>query len=188
MGTKRKTKKVKVHVWHIEMLDRDQGTVEAIDKTYELKKAETPLPELNRFLYVTVGAPWTWYMRVSWSYEQWHHYLVGGNVQTWVAYSGATPIGYFELDIQAGKDVEIAYFGLVPEFIGKGYGKALLQDAISKAWQAGGNRVWLHTCTLDHPQALNNYLARGFKVFKEEEYEEQIPTDPIQPWEGANKH
>ena len=62
--------------------------------------------------------------------------------------------------------MEIAYFGLLPEFIGKGYGKALLQDAIGKAWQAGGNRVWLHTCTLDHLQALNNYLARGFKVFK----------------------
>jgi GNAT superfamily N-acetyltransferase len=183
-----KLKKEKVHVWHIEMLDQNQATDEIINKNYQLKKVEIPLPELNRFLYVTVGAPWTWYARISWSYKQWHNYLVGGNIETWIAYSGATPIGYFELDIQLDKDVEIAYFGLLPDFIGKGYGKALLQDAIDKAWQAGGSRVWLHTCTLDHPQALSNYLARGFKVFKEEEYEERIPADPIQPWEDANKY
>ncbi len=183
-----KRQKKKIHVWHIEMLEQVQATDEVFDKNYELKKAELPLPELSRFLYMAVGAPWTWYMRVSWSYEQWQNYLAGGNIQTWVAYKEATPLGYFELDVQANKSVEIAYFGLIPEFIGKGYGKALLQDAISKAWEIGGDRVWLHTCTLDHPQALNNYLARGFKVFKEEEYSDQIPADPIQPWEGANKY
>lgn len=183
-----KFKEEKIHVWHIEMLDQGQATNEVMVKNYQLKKTEIPLPELNRFLYVTVGAPWTWYMRVSWSYQQWYDYLAGGNIQTWVAYKGATPAGYFELDIQKNKNVEIAYFGLVPEFIGKGHGKALLQDAINKAWKVGGNRVWLHTCSLDHPQALNNYLARGFKVFKEEEYVDQIPVDQIQPWEGASKH
>ena len=108
-----KSKIESVHVWHIEMLDRDQSSDEVIDKNYELKKAEIPLPELNRFLYVTVGAPWTWHMRVSWSFEQWHNYLVGGNIETWVAYAGATPIGYFELDIQPGKDIYFAAFNFL---------------------------------------------------------------------------
>ncbi|MCZ6501978.1 MAG: GNAT family N-acetyltransferase [Gammaproteobacteria bacterium] len=183
---KKALKKGKIHVWHIEMLKRADTTSESIEKTYDLKLVEVVLPELNRFLYVTVGAPWTWYLRLNWSYEEWRNYL-SGNIQTWVAYKGATPIGYFELEQQADDSVEIAYFGLVPEFIGKGHGKALLQDAITKAWELTDTRVWLHTCTLDHPQALSNYLARGFKVFKEEDLVDEIPVTAIQPWEGAAK-
>ena len=64
---------------------------------------------------------------------------------------------------------------------------ALLEDAIANAWRLGGRRVWLHTCSLDHPQALNNYLARGFKVFHEETVIDDLPDTPIQPWIGANK-
>ncbi|MBQ75972.1 MAG: GNAT family N-acetyltransferase [Gammaproteobacteria bacterium] len=179
-------KREKVHTWHIEMLDRTHKTDEDLRKGYDLKLVESPLPELNRFLYVIVGAPWTWYMKLPWSYKEWQDYL-GANIQTWIAYKGGTPIGYFELDLQPEESVEIAYFGLIPEAIGRGFGKALLQDAIVKAWDFGGKRVWLHTCSLDHPQALNNYLARGFKVFKEEELIEEIPIAAIQPWEGANK-
>tara|TARA_B100001964_G_scaffold110999_1_gene123967 strand:- start:437 stop:1006 length:570 start_codon:yes stop_codon:yes gene_type:complete len=179
-------KKEEVHIWHIEMLDQAHITDEKLPRGYDLKLVESPLPELNRFLYVTVGAPWVWYMRLPWSYKEWQDYL-GENIQTWIAYQGATPIGYFELDLQPQASVEVAYFGLIPEFIGMGFGKALLQDAINKAWDLGGNRVWLHTCTLDHPQALNNYLARGFTIFKEEDQIEEIPIAAIQPWEGANK-
>ena len=76
---------------------------------------------------------------------------------------------------------------MIPEFIGRGHGKALLQDAITKAWEFGGNRVWLHTCSLDHPQALSNYLARGFRVFKTESVYDEIPVDGIQPRDGADK-
>ena len=179
-------KEEKIHVWHIEMVDPADTTNESIEKSYDLKLVEVAMPELNRFLYVTVGAPWTWYMKLSWSYEEWKNYL-SGNIHTWVAYKGATPIGYFELELQVDNNVEIAYFGLVPEFIGKGHGKALLQDAITRAWELGGTRVWLHTCSLDHPQALRNYLARGFKVFKEEDLVDEIPVAAIQPWEGAGK-
>lgn len=179
-------KKEKIHVWHVEMLQRDDTTNEIIEKSYDLKLVETALPELNRFLYVTVGASCTWYMKLGWSYEAWRDYL-NGPIQTWIAYQGATPIGYFELELQADDNVEIAYFGLIPEFIGKGHGKALLQDAITKAWELGGTRVWLHTCSLDHPQALCNYLTRGFKVFMEEDLVDEIPVAAIQPWEGAGK-
>ena len=66
--------------------------------------------------------------------------------------------------------------------------KNLLEDAIARAWVGGGKRVWLHTCTLDHPKALSNYLARGFEVFKEEDLEDEVPDGPVQPWPGANKN
>ena len=170
------------------MLDPADLKNEVIEKNYDLKTTDCSLPELNRFLYLAVGSPWTWYMRVTWTYQQWANYLDNSNIVTWVAYRNATPIGYFELELQPDKNVEIAYFGLIPEFIGKGHGKALLQDAIKKAWELGGKRVWLHTCSLDHPQALSNYLTRGFKVFRKEEFFDNIPVDPIQPWEQADKY
>jgi GNAT superfamily N-acetyltransferase len=179
-------KKVPIHVWHLQMTSKPVESVSASD-LYDLRKAETPLPELNRFLYVTVGAPWNWYMRLTWSWQKWHDYLAQATVSTWVAYQGATPIGYFELQKQAGGNAEIVYFGLLPEFVGKGVGGALLEDAIHQAWQLANNRIWLHTCTLDHPNALPNYLRRGFEIFKEEDFEDNIPVEPLQPWPGAAK-
>lgn len=126
-------------------------------------------------------------MRLRWSWQQWHDYLKNPNIVTWVAYQGATPVGYFELQKQVHGDTEIVYFGLLPEFVGKGLGKALLEDAISKAWELADKRIWLHTCSLDHPSALPNYLQRGFSLFKEEDFEDNIPSEPLQPWIGANK-
>lgn len=176
-----------VHVWHVEITDLSRIEPAADSRPYELKLASSALPELNRMLYVAVGGPWHWYERLSWRYNQWQTFLNRDTVQTWVAYNGATPIGYFELEAQAAGSTEICYFGLLPEFIGKGFGKHLLRDAIAKAAEFGGKRVWLHTCTLDHPQALPNYQARGFKVFKEENITVNLPEDTIEPWVGAAK-
>lgn len=180
-----KTKKIPIHVWHLEMTE--QTGTETRERPYELKPCLTPLPELNRFLYAAVGAPWTWYMRLGWTWQEWHDYLSKDSVHTWIAYVDGTPIGYFELEAQAGGATEIVYFGLLPEFVGKGYGKSLLEDAIDKAWQLADSRIWLHTCTLDHPSALPNYLRRGFRVFKEEDFEDRVPAAPLEPWEGAGK-
>src|SRR5918995_1859877 len=81
------------------------------------------------------------------------------------------PTGYFELRAHQDDSVEIAYFGLLPDFIGRGWGKYLLTRAVQSAWQQGPRRVWLHTCTLDHPAALPNYLKRGFRPVRQEVYE-----------------
>jgi GNAT superfamily N-acetyltransferase len=81
------------------------------------------------------------------------------------------PAGYFELREHDDASVEIAYFGLLPDFIGRGWGKYLLTRAVQIAWDLGATRVWLHTCTLDHPAALPNYLKRGFRPLRTEEYE-----------------
>ncbi len=179
-------RQVSIHVWHLEMTTRPESVPDS-SKRYTLRKTETPVPELNRFLYATVGAPWKWYMRLDWSWQQWLDYLSKPGIETWIAYQGATPIGYFELEQQPLATAEIAYFGLLPEFVGQGLGGILLEDAIEKAWQPGRDRVWLHTCSLDHPNALPNYLSRGFRVFKEEDFEDSIPSGPLQPWPGANK-
>lgn len=179
-------KTIAIHVWHVEMTDRPT-LASSVERPYDLRKCETPLPELNRFLYASVGAPWKWYMRLTWSWQQWQDFLNRPEVETWIAYQGATPVGYFELEQQTGAQTEIAYFGLLPEFVGKGMGRALLEDAIDCAWNLAESRIWLHTCTLDHPSALPNYLARGFRVFKEEDFEDLVPEEPLQPWPGAGK-
>lgn len=186
MATDVKLRSEDVHIWHLEMLERPEQKPGSHDK-YELKKTGSPLPELNRFLYATVGAPWMWYMRLRWSWDQWSEFLNRPGVETWIAYQGATPIGYFELEQQDEGQAEIAYFGLIPEFVGQGLGRLLLEDAIDKAWNLAEKRIWLHTCTLDHPSALPNYLGRGFSIFKEEDFNDQIPADPLEPWPDANK-
>jgi GNAT superfamily N-acetyltransferase len=86
----------------------------------------------------------------------------------------AAPAGYFELKRHPDQSIEIAYFGLLPEYIGRGWGKYLLTEAVRTAWSMGPQRVWLHTCTLDHPAALPNYLRRGFQPFREEVYTAEI--------------
>jgi len=85
-------------------------------------------------------------------------------------YSDGSPAGYFELERHPDGSIEVAYFGLIQEFLGRGLGKNLLTAAAEQAWSDGANRVWLHTCTLDDPAALPNYLKRGFKKFKQETY------------------
>lgn len=176
-----------IHVWHLEMTE-PPTKAPAPTTRYELRKADTPQPELNRYLYAAVGAAWLWYMRLEWSWQQWHDFLNRPEVETWIAFQGATPVGYFELQQHQDGSTEIVYFGLIPEYIGKGIGRPLLEDAIHKAWQLTNSRIWLHTCTLDHPNALPNYKSRGFRVFKEEDFVDQVPVGPLEPWPGAQKY
>jgi GNAT superfamily N-acetyltransferase len=150
----------------------------------QLVRVEIPCPELNRFLYTAVGARWWWYSRLSWDYARWLAYLDRPDLETWMASVSGTPAGYFELERQPDAAIELAYFGLLPRFIGKGIGGSLLTAAIMRAWEMGAKRVWLHTCTLDHPQALANYQARGFRVYRREEVTEDLPDEPLQPWPG----
>ena len=161
-----------------------RAPVEA-DRPYDLREANAACPELNRFLYVSVGHLWWWHLRLSWTYQQWLDYLEDPAVATWIGYQGGNPIGYFELRRETNDAVEIAYFGLLPQYVGIGLGKRLLDDAIAKATAFGDGRIWLHTCSLDHPAALPNYLARGFKVRKTVLVDEELPDAPLEPWPGA---
>lgn len=120
--------------------------------------------QLNRWLYLTVGEPWEWTDKRVWSDERWHLYVNTDALRTFVAEHDSEIAGYFELH-RVNHDIEIAYFGLLPEFIGRGLGGALLTSAIEQAWQWDATRVWVHTCSLDHPSALANYQARGFRIY-----------------------
>ncbi|MEW6320436.1 MAG: GNAT family N-acetyltransferase [Acidobacteriota bacterium] len=153
--------------------------------SYTLTRVERPSPEFARFLFTAVGWPWKWYSRLSWDYARWHTHLERPGVEMWVAYVAGAPAGYFEL-VAEGPDVEIAFFGLLPAFIGQGLGGVLLTAAVERAWRMGPTaRVWLHTCDLDHPQALAAYQARGFRVYRSEQQDESVPAGPFEPWPGA---
>lgn len=131
----------------------------------------------HRYLYREVGRYYHWTDRLALSDDEIRAYLAQPGFSLYVMYVEGAPAGYFELNKEADGATEIAYFGLLPEFIGQGLGKHLLSVAIQKAWELGATRVWLHTCTLDGAAALPNYLKRGFKPFKEEKYFTTIAPD-----------
>lgn len=140
------------------------------DAPAKVERVEECPPSFFRYLYATVGGPYHWVDRLPWTDDDIRAYLATPGVSLWVLYAAAAPAGYFELKRHEDASVEIAYFGLLPEFIGRGLGKYLLTEAVREAWRQGAARVWLHTCTLDDPAALPNYRARGFRPFKEEAY------------------
>ncbi len=128
-----------------------------------------------RYLYSVVGRAYHWTDRLSWTDDEVEAHLADPAVSLWVVTSLAAPAGYFELRSHDDRSVEIAYFGLLPEFVGRGWGGHLLTRAVETAWALEPERVWLHTCTLDHPAALPNYLKRGFRAVREEVYTTDLP-------------
>lgn len=148
----------------------------------ELRPAPAPPPGLSltqylpcptplyRTLYDLVGRAYRWTDRLAWSDEQLTAHLARPDVSVWVLRVEDALGGYFELVRQDDGSVELSFFGLAPDFIGRGLGKWLLTRAAQEAWLLGAVRVWLHTCTLDHPSALANYRARGFVPYRQEQY------------------
>ena len=134
------------------------------------ERMEACTASFARWLYVEVGRPYAWVDRLAWTDEEHRSRLADPEVSVWLFMVGAAPAGYFELQSDAEGSVEICYFGLLPEFMGQGLGRKLLSDAVTAAFGLGARRVWLHTCSLDDPKALPNYLARGFRAFKSETY------------------
>lgn len=123
-----------------------------------------------RTLYAAVGGDWHWRDRAGWSDEEIGTRLALPAVSVWVPRVDGDDAGFFELERHADGSVEIVYFGLLAPFMGLGLGRALLGAAVLRAWGEGAARVWLHTCSLDSPRALPNYVARGFRPYMEERY------------------
>jgi GNAT superfamily N-acetyltransferase len=140
------------------------------DPTIRVDRAADCFPALWRFLYSEVGRKYRWIDRLGWSHQQIRDYLDDDAVSVWLLTVRGTLAGYFELKRDDEGGIEIAYFGLFDEFTGRGLGKHLLTAAVEAAWSLHPARVCLHTCTLDHPAALPNYIKRGFTPFKTEEY------------------
>ena len=136
-----------------------------IDKIYP------PDFQLNKFFYKEIGKKHRWIDKLVWSNQNWIEYLNTKVTNTYILKQKSELVGYFEQIFYQDKlDCEIAYFGILEEYIGKKFGGYLLSEAIKKSFELGSKRVWVHTCSLDHKHALKNYLSRGMKVFKDETF------------------
>ncbi len=125
--------------------------------------------QLNKFFYKNIGKNHKWVDRLSWSEEKWINYVSSKNVKTYILKFNDDLVGFFELIFHLDKnETEIAYFGILEEFQNKKLGSYLLSEAIKLSFKKNINRVWVHTCSLDHKNALNNYISRGMKIFKTE--------------------
>jgi hypothetical protein len=152
-----------------------------INSLKELKESKTKIDEyfvqlvepnnfhLNKFFYKNVGKKHNWIDRLVWTENQWNKYISDKNVKTYILQKKEDYLGYFELIFYKDKnEVEIAYLGLLEEYQNKKLGSYLLISAIKNSFLMNPKRVWVHTCSLDHKNALNNYLSRGMKIFKKE--------------------
>jgi ribosomal protein S18 acetylase RimI-like enzyme len=156
---------------YLEMRDRfELNGAKLDDQKILLEHLDDCSVELFRFLYAEVGKNYYWTDRLPWTDEEIAKYLLQPEISLWLMTYEDKTAGYFELRKGDDGSTELAYFGLMPEFIGRGLGKHLLTAAVEQAWADGAKRVWLHTCTLDDPAALPNYLKRGFRPFKTEQY------------------
>ena len=125
--------------------------------------------QLNKFFYKNIGKNHHWVDRLVWTEKQWIDYVSNKNVKTYILKISNDLAGYFELNLHSEKnEVEIAYLGLLEEYQNKKLGSYLLSNAIKNSFLNKPKRVWVHTCSLDHKNALNNYIARGMKIFKTE--------------------
>jgi GNAT superfamily N-acetyltransferase len=141
-----------------------------------LERVEDCPVSFFRYLYAEVGRAYHWVDRLTWRDERVRSHLGDPDVSLWLLSFRGAPAGYFELRRHEDRSVEVAYFGLLPEFVGRGWGGHLLTLAVRAAWSLSPERVWLHTCTLDHPAALPNYLKRGFRPVREESYTATLPA------------
>jgi ribosomal protein S18 acetylase RimI-like enzyme len=162
------TQKVKRNYLEISSL-KDFKEIKKISNNNSLELLSPNNFQLNKFFYKNVGKKHQWVDRLVWSETQWIDYVSSKNVKTYIFKYNKDLAGFFELISHTeNKEIEIAYFGLLEEFQNKKLGSYLLSEAIKISLTKNTKRVWLHTCSLDHKNALNNYIARGMKIFKTE--------------------
>ncbi len=162
------TQEVKRNYLEINSLkDLNQGSKPSDD--YSLNLLDPINFQLNKFFYKNIGKKHKWVDRLIWTEERWIDYVKSKNVKTYILKFKDDLVGFFELiHHQKKKEVEIAYLGILEEYHNKKLGSYLLSEAIKISFKNKINRVWVHTCTLDHKNALNNYMTRGMKIFKTE--------------------
>ena len=151
---------------------RSLGELKEVKKSAENYSVELANPkdfQLNRFFYKTIGKNCQWIDRLIWTDLNWVDYISNDRLFTYTLKDKNEIAGYFELLFnKQNKEAEIAYFGILEQYYGKKLGGYLLSEAIKSSFNMGAKRVWAHTCSLDHKNALKNYLARGMKIFKSE--------------------
>ena len=141
----------------------------SVPEGYEVQIIKPANFQLNKFFYKNVGKKHHWVDRLIWKEKEWIQYVSDERVKTYVLKKNEDMAGYFELIIHKDKkEVEIAYLGLLEEYQNKKLGSHLLSSAIKNSFEYNPRRAWVHTCSLDHKNALSNYVARGMKIFKKE--------------------
>jgi len=151
---------------------RSLGELKGVKKPADNYSVELANPkdfQLNKFFYKTIGKNCQWIDRLIWTDLNWTDYVSNDQLFTYILKDKSEIAGYFELLFnKQSEEAEIAYFGILEEYFGKGLGGYLLSEAIKISFKLGGVRVWVHTCSLDHKNALLNYQSRGMKIFKSE--------------------
>ena len=162
------TKKIERNYLEINSLtELNSSTVSSDD--YLVKLINPVDFEINKFFYKNIGKKHHWVDRLSWTNEQWIKYTSDEKLKTYVLQKNNDLAGYFELISHTEtNEVEIAYLGLLEEYQNKKLGSYLLSSAIKNSFLNNPKRVWVHTCSLDHKNALNNYISRGMKIYKRE--------------------
>ena len=161
---------MKVERYYLEIVSlKNLKAVNSPDQNLNLQKVNPPNIELNKFFYKNIGKNHRWIDRLAWGDKKWIEYVENPRTKTFILKDNNNLAGYYETihDLNNNHS-EIAYFGILEEYFGKKCGGYLLSEAIKKLFEQGMSRVWLHTCSLDHKNAIKNYLARGMKVFKSE--------------------
>ncbi|HER26269.1 MAG TPA: GNAT family N-acetyltransferase, partial [Rhodospirillales bacterium] len=133
-----------------------------------VQRAHKPTAAFYRYLYTGVGEPWMWWQRSVLGDRELLALIDPEKVEVYVLYVAGTPAGYFELDLKQFPSIELAYFGLMPQFTGIKLGPYMMGLALETAWAHGPDRLWIHTCDMDHPAALTLYQRSGFEIFAEE--------------------
>jgi len=142
---------------------------------FKISEVKPPDFQLNKFFYKQIGKNHRWIDRLVWEDKKWIEYVENPNVKTFVLKDDNNLVGYYETIRSLYNDhTEIAYFGILEEYYGKKCGGYLLSEAINKLFEEGISRVWLHTCSLDHKNAIKNYLARGMQIFKSEKINVEV--------------
>jgi len=159
---------------YLEMLSPSQLRSVAAPPEAAIEPLHEPSAETYRLLYTTVGRNHQWVDRNRMSDEALRQIVQDPLVEISVLCVAGHTAGFAELDRRVSGEVELAYFGIFPEYIGRGLGKFFLCSAITQAWSHSPRRVWLHTCDLDHPAALPNYLKAGFTIYDEEFIDQKI--------------
>ena len=161
-------KKVERNYLEINSLS-DLNDTSTLPKSYSIKLVKPSDFNINKFFYKSIGKKHHWIDRLNWTEKQWIEYTDDEKVKTYILKKYDDLAGYFELIIHKDKnEVEIAYLGLLEEYQNKHLGSYLLSSAIRNSFLVSTSRVWVHTCSLDHKNALKNYIRRGMKIFKKE--------------------
>jgi GNAT superfamily N-acetyltransferase len=169
------SKLVDVTTTYLEIHARPASPLAPAPSGVQVVRAHRPGTRFYRYLYDGVGRPWHWYDRQRMADAELAAILADDAVEVHVLWQDGVPLGFSELDRRIAGQVELAYFGLLPEAIGQKLGPWLLAWSIHEAWRPDDvRRVWVHTCTLDHPSALRTYLAAGFATYREERHQEAI--------------